>query len=43
MISIPPPQPADTTPPAADSVVPKPDSVAEQKKDDPLGPIFQNR
>ena len=43
MISVPPPQPVDTIPLAPDSVVAKPDSTAEPKKDDPLGPIFQNR
>ena len=43
MIAIPPPQPVDTTPLVPDSVVPKPDSATEPKKNDPLGPIFQNR
>ena len=43
MISVPPPQPVDTTPFIPDSIVPKADSTAEPKKDDPLGPIFQNR
>ena len=43
MISVPPPLPVDTIPFATDSVAPKPDSTAEARKDDPLGPIFQNR
>ena len=40
MISVPPPQPVDSTPFIPDSIVPKADSTAEPKKDDPLGPIF---
>ncbi|HEU4828012.1 MAG TPA: serine/threonine-protein kinase [Gemmatimonadales bacterium] len=43
MISVPPPLPVDSSPFVPDSVASKTDSTAEQKKDDPLGPIFQNR
>ena len=43
MISVPPPAAVDTTPFVPDSIVPRTDTTAAPKKDDPLGPIFQNR
>jgi serine/threonine protein kinase len=43
MISVPAPVPQDSSPFVPDSIIPRADSTTAPKKDDPLGPIFQNR
>jgi serine/threonine protein kinase len=42
-ISVPPPAPVDSAPFVPDSIVQPRDTTTERKRDDPLGPIFQNR